>query len=1833
MVYIDNKEVISIDKFYKNDQGFYFSIKSSNEKKYIIELLAVTNDLSQKNFSTHSYEDFLGDDLSQEVESKQSETDIVDQKFVKTLDIQAVNVSNKSALFNSIDITAPIIEYEYQINQVTINSNEAVEIKILDDEGNIVAFANVEADESIILQLKFIKNSTYIQIVATDSSGNETVHLQNVDDIAPPYLIDHYVDNYGQLVLIFNENMDGINKITPDLFGIQVDQNNAQIDLIIVDGRQMTIQLEQAIYMGQSVSLDYKDLSNQNDLYVIQDENGNDAYDFNISLFNNQSQIQPEITPSPEQIIFFDDVGNGQEVDGLPRIEEIKHLSVTNDAEPTIKGQGEAGYTILIYADQLLVATTTANSDGIWEVESLWLEDGLHHFTFIQQSPEGLQSAPTPNFSFTVDTKIDSLESGYHQITQIEGENLIVTNREIDDRKLTVKGQVTGLAADDFVSHIDVELFVEHLGQSVTLTLDAAAIDADGTWTAEIPLETLALVNGQAQVTAHAYIKDPAGNQATLTTDAQSFEIALAYAQPDDAEVNFETVQNDYVLDTVSSTQFLNILNVSDQLNTQLQNGTSISISENPDTTSGMGRSLMAPAQYSVHTDVTGKIVLSYQDMSLLSVAKSYGIVLQKLDENGQWQHHMAASLNTEGVVASLGTQHALGAVDQNGNRTLTFDGLDAGEYRVSTYVVPSELTQLLTDFELKNLGSDATLLGQKNQEFLLNAVSKALGEENPSTIELIKIVEGILKGLNTATVPISLILDLLVDLPILRDILRVLDKLVDSVVSPLVTNTLELLRNIEFDISYSETYVATTPVIGNVLINDFAGDPSVTLIQVSVFDGYQYQIVSMEANQQTEIKGQYGTLIIGTDGHYSYVANASSKDINAVEFFKYTVRQSNIEQVAEFQIKINGQDQYHLSAVNDEQYLNLMVDPTIVNQDLQNVTAGGLAYIGLGSVLDLNTIQFDNVLQFDIAHDTQRQIQFKAESGGVQVLTDFDLFIYKWNDEFQQYELSQHHADWFGVALLGGASDEFKVTLDAGQYIAMIEPNRGINALYGYTLKTTQDVLLDYREPLSVYGQATGNVIHDLNQNLGSKDYSPNLDKLYLTAINGQTIFQDQLNTGLTVDGQYGTLEIFANGDYSYTAYDEKQFNYGDQESFTYSVYDPILDQLQHAELTITLDLNDFKLDLDTVNVNLDIDPSSTHSTNLAIDNTVTSGKKSTTGFGVVGIGLGDVLSAEIISSKPGLNIKVGQGELVSMQFSATGTSVVGIGNVSDLIIYKKNAFTGEFELYHSSESFLIVPIALLGIPLGGIYNKPEQVMFPEGEYVAYLTTNGVSVIGGNTLTADHMTVYDYNQVDQYSGVIEATIALEDNQIISAVNDQSITQQNTAIKGKYGVLIIEPNGQYRYEVDNSIQPPQYGKVDTFSYVRNNTATGTNEVAILNIKLATHDAKADLLDAQGEDLSVYAAMTNKFDESVAVFDSTSVLSKSNRVQATGLDKFSKKIQFNIVDDGQSKGLKFNFEGLADISSAKIDLSYQLILVKDHTGKTVNQVVRSDTISQASQAQLSLELHDMAVGEYALQLTMPGKVGSLRYYGYDVKVFNQFSDQWIQDTEQVNPVITGDLLDNDQLNQDLLAHTILKMNNKTITLDPNLTQTEIKVTGQYGVLTLKTDGQYSYQANGLGAGKEIFVYELISPTGDRDKSTLEIEVAQHIRGSYVDDVVHSSTSNDIYFMSEGSDTIIFDLLNINDATGGNGIDTWADFGQNDQIDVSQLLISNHQANLNDYISVEIENGNTVISIDRDAKAYNAQHVEIANQFDKTQLIVLQGKELTLEQLLQNNQIIY
>ncbi len=1839
----DEKQA-NIENYFLNHQADYITTINKQGIKSIVQFGELKEDQATQIFNIVNERSIREQPSKQDLDLEHySEPEITskEQNLMTTSEsaVAISEVSNVTVLRLRIDITAPIVSYEIIDNQLFIRSNESVNIVIKDDKGVVIGQGSIQDSNSTVINLFIDPQMTYLAIAVTDLSGNTANFVEQLSDQTAPVLQDYYIDELGNIILTFNEKLDENNFIEDSLFNIQINGLNVPIKSISVNGSTVTVVLDNPVYIDQQVSLIYTDLTPNNDANVIQDVAGNDALDFYLENIPNQSSLQPTGVAQPNDILFYDDVENGLNEDALPLIEEIPFLSITNDSKPTIEGKGIAAHTILIYIDGIYALSTTVSENGIWKVESPFLEDGLHRFSFIQQNPSGQQSSTTDDFIFTVDTQVDSVESSTpatHEIVEVEGNDFVVSNNEVEDQLLTIKGQISGLYPGDIITEILVEMTLANSGQKLSITLSPDAIDANGIWTAQFPLDGVELVNGNAQVIAFAKIKDGAGNSASLNSLEQPFVISLNYAQEDRGEVNFDTINSNYTLDTVNSTQFLNVLDISDRLNTRLENGTTISITQ-PTEVATFGRSTLISPSNVQTSDVVGKVVVSYADLSLLTVAKSYGVVLQKLDENGQWQYHMAAPLNKEGVVASLGTQYALGAVDSQGDRTLTFDGLSAGEYRVSTYVVPSDLTQFLEDFELSNLGAEGTLIGQQNQDFLLNAVSKALGADSPSTQQLISIIESLIKGLNAVTLPISFILDRLLDQPLLRDVLQSLDKMVDAVVAPLVTNTLELLRNLEIDISYSESYVITTPIIGNVLENDFDDEANLDLSQVRVFDGYQYQTIQIEGDGFTTVQGQYGTLNISSNGSYTYTAFASSKNVNATEFFKYTVRQNfnqnSTEQEVEFKIKINGQDQFNLTAIDDESFIDLVVEPTVVEQELQSVSAGGLAYIGLGSVLDLKAIQLKNVLQFDIAHDTQREIHFQAESGGVQILTDFDLFIYKWNAEFQQYELYKQHSNWFGVALLGGVSDETSYTLDSGQYIAMLEPTRGVNALYGYTLKTTQDLLLDYTDPVAVYGQATGNVIHDINQTVGGKDYSPNTELLYLTALNGQTIFQDQLNTGLSIDGQFGRLEIFANGDYIFTAYDEKSFNYGDKESFVYTVYDPILNQSKNATLTITLDLAHFSPEMDTVNVDLSIEPSEMYYADLSAPNTVTNGKKSTTGFGVVGIGLGPVVSADIISTKPGLSISVKQGELVSMQLSATGTSVVGVGNVSDLVIYKKNSVTGAYELYHSSENFLTVPLALLGIPLGGIYNKPEQIMFSEGDYIVYLTTNGVSVIGGNTLTADHMTVYDYNDVNDYAGQLQGMLDLSDHLVLTAINDQTVDQQNIQIVGKYGTLSVSPNGQYSYEVNNSIQPPQYGKMDTFSYVTTNSLTGQSQVSILNIKLSTIDAQADLINEQGELLSVSTSLTNKFNQDAVVFESTSALSKSNKIQATSLDKLVKTIQFDIDTDSESKGLKLNFEGLADVSSARIDLSYRLVLVKNNLGQTVNTVISSNTISQIAQAKLALELHDLAEGQYELQLNMPGNAGSLRYYGYEVKVFNQYADQWVNDPSVEDQTIGGNLLSNDLTNKDLINHTILKINNKTVVLDPSKTDTEITVTGQYGVLTVKSDGDYSYKANGQGGGKEIFVYELISPTGDSDKSTLEINVSKNVMGSSKEDVVESGSADDVYFLSEGSDTLIFNLLSAKDATGGNGSDVWKDFGNTDKIDISSLLTQGLNSMLKDFVSVDTIDGNTVISIDRDGQSYDQNNNLIKDKFEFTHLLTLEAKDLSLDQLLQNNQIIF
>ncbi|WUQ93155.1 type I secretion C-terminal target domain-containing protein [Acinetobacter guillouiae] len=125
----------------------------------------------------------------------------------------------------------------------------------------------------------------------------------------------------------------------------------------------------------------------------------------------------------------------------------------------------------------------------------------------------------------------------------------------------------------------------------------------------------------------------------------------------------------------------------------------------------------------------------------------------------------------------------------------------------------------------------------------------------------------------------------------------------------------------------------------------------------------------------------------------------------------------------------------------------------------------------------------------------------------------------------------------------------------------------------------------------------------------------------------------------------------------------------------------------------------------------------------------------------------------------------------------------------------------------------------------------------------------------------------------------------------------------------------------------------------------------------------------------------------------------------------------------------------------------------------------------------------------------------------------------------------------------------------------------------------------------------------------------------------VTASVGDEIITSTASHDIITTGAGADTVVYNLLNVADATGGNGTDEWTDFklAQGDKVDVRALLDGANADNIANYVSVTSDGeGNTLISIDRDGTG---------NAYNSTDLIVLKNTDTTLDELLNNNQLLF
>lgn len=779
----------------------------------------------------------------------------------------------------------------------------------------------------------------------------------------------------------------------------------------------------------------------------------------------------------------------------------------------------------------------------------------------------------------------------------------------------------------------------------------------------------------------------------------------------------------------------------------------------------------------------------------------------------------------------------------------------------------------------------------------------------------------------------------------------------------------------------------------------------------------------------------------------------------------------------------------------------------------------------------------------------------------------------------------------------LGASGITFNVTgLPEGTYRA-VSYNTSLLATGSLT---SLNVSVEQISAGTVTGETVhqGNVITDPGPT-GIVDTAPG-GTVVTSASFGQSASTPVGAGGADIQGKYGLLHINQDGSYTYTLTNTSASVMGSTENFTYTITQNGISE--SAQLVVTLG-NPTPANSVTATDNT---AALTYSTDVEA---VNHGASSQGGLSVLSVGVGNVLSADLLANMSNpiiFDVEDGSTRTMTIQASVGGVALL---STFDLYIYKFNNLTQQFEQYQVQKTWLTAPL------LGGTSGQLTLTL-PGGEYLFLLNNaSGVSVLTGYTLNIlqDHTYAVESVSATTTGNIMQDDIAPVGSHI-TQVNGVSVAATGTtAINGEYGVLTIDANGNYSYKLNAGVGADSIKTPDSFVYTVT-APNGNTDTASLNITATPH-----AVDAVNDTSALMAVNTA---QNTAVYSDTSVgtASWNNPVIGTGSGNGSGTF---IVDTNtilHSPVLHFNIT--TGLSLSNLTGTWSI-----YQGTTL---IQSGTYTAAN-TNINLSALDLHAGTYTLNFT-----GSASGIGLGGAV-------------AINPSVTGTTIDLDSYSTlagntvhgniydgtdasgaaDQLGsvHTLMSItgyNGVITTLNP-LTNSSSTATiqGHYGTLVMGIDGSYTYTLNaGISpaaiTSKETFNYSLNDQNGHTDTATLTINMNPQFVSTAQSDVINGS----VY-----GDTLVYHLLNNANATGGNGADTWKDFhmADGDKINIHDLLTGWNPAtsNIANYLSVSYIGTSTVISIDRDGTG--ATH-------SSTPLVTLENTHTTLDELVQQNHII-
>ncbi|AYN09065.1 adhesin [Pseudomonas putida] len=402
--------------------------------------------------------------------------------------------------------------------------------------------------------------------------------------------------------------------------------------------------------------------------------------------------------------------------------------------------------------------------------------------------------------------------------------------------------------------------------------------------------------------------------------------------------------------------------------------------------------------------------------------------------------------------------------------------------------------------------------------------------------------------------------------------------------------------------------------------------------------------------------------------------------------------------------------------------------------------------------------------------------------------------------------------------------------------------------------VSTTLDIVSTSLTQFTGTGIATsGNVITDVGTDGAVDARGPDSAAVLQVLKNGSYV---SAGTATTVQGQYGTLVIRADGSYTYTPNGSPN-SVGKVDVFSYQLVHPNglsdaanlyvrIDSPQATEVWSDTNYGAPATVVDAVN---DVGTSQ-----VTLDNRVDSSSST----------LGSLNLPVIGTRQATYTTTVAANTTADLQVVVNSTNLLSLLNGTTIELLKLNPATGQYVLVQSVPGGSLVSI--LGGGAGYTFENQGA-----GTYHVRVTAGGIGLLSSITTSLNTTTTYLTEFVVSGATAATGNLLADDNvgsaltvlSVLTAANTYTIPGYNgVSVAGTYGTLLVHADGSYTYTLNAGLTSAVVGQHDTFTYQLSHP-NGTTDTATLTINVdsaAGLTATTSLLADTGDESAALASL-------------------------------------------------------------------------------------------------------------------------------------------------------------------------------------------------------------------------------------------------------------------------------------------------------------------------------------------------------------------------------------